>query len=125
MQSPWRQLPDGTWFNDAANVVSAPRTDAPATRRWKTQPSPAAGPGGMLVTPPTMHPAVRAAAQPLDGYYGGRWPLHMRQGRNYAALGQDPAAGAAGRKLIGIVVVIGVAGAIAWFQCRKKTAAGD
>lgn len=119
--NPFRQLPDGTWYNKAANVVAAPLTDAPATRVWKDRVSPPAGAGGALVRPPILAPQVAPAAS-LSGYYPGAWGLKMRHGRNYAALGADSEPSKA-QRVLGFVAIIAVAGAVVWWQNRKKRGA--
>lgn len=125
----WRQLPDGTWMNKRTGTVSAPLQQSPrpsatagATKAafLKQRPSPPAG-------NPTEPPLVPAPANPnltdLGGYGAlpGEWGMHMRQGRNYPALGQE--AGLSGtRKLVAIAAIIGVAGLTVWLQNRGKKA---
>lgn len=83
----YRQLPDGTWLDEQYGTMDAPVVDPLGTGRPKRQPSPSAGPGGV----PFQDPRIGTHAQKIDGM-GMFLPnpaigLHMRQGRNYPALG--------------------------------------
>lgn len=119
MQQPqWRQLPDGTWLNEVTDTVSAPLV--PDGRAPKRAPSPPMGSSGPLIQPDAMNPQLTG----LAGNYGalpGQWNLHMRNGRNYPALGQEPANDATpAKRLLATVMIVGIVGASVWWQRRRK-----
>ena len=119
MQPMYRRLPDGTWYNTRTNVVEAPLVDPRGGGEYKRYPSPEAGPRGVPFMGVPQDPEGMLinglGASPMPG----QWGLHMRQGRNYAALGQF---GENTKRVFLVGAVIGIAALTVWLQRRGKTA---
>lgn len=118
MKPTMRRLPDGTWYNPQTNMVQAPLiNDRRGGGPYKRQPSPGVGPQGV----PFIGQPQDPEAQMIDGLGAspmpGQWGMHMRQGRNYAALGQ---LGEGTKNILLMGAVVGIAALTVWLQRRGK-----
>jgi hypothetical protein len=126
MATGWKQLPDGSWLNQATGVVTASLVDDYSSPP-KTRPSPPSGSRGTPLTAPNINQQASAisgmahgAGMPGMGVYGtGPMALQMRQGRNYPAMGGLPVSS----KVLAIGAVIGIAALTVYLQQSKKSKA--
>jgi hypothetical protein len=117
MQPTMRRLPDGTWYNTQTNVVQAPLADPMGGGTYKRQAAPGVGPQGV----PFVGQPPNPEAQMINGLGAspmpGAWGMHMRQGRNYPALGQ---LGEGTKNFLLMGAVVGIAALTVWLQRRGK-----
>lgn len=117
MQPAMRRLPDGTWYNTRTGVMEAPLADRLGGGAYKRQSAPGVGPQGypFVAHPPDVEARMLSGlgASPIPG----AWGMHMRQGRNYPALGQ---LGEGTKNFLLMGAVVGVAALTVWLQRRGK-----
>lgn len=110
----FRRLPDGTVLDEQTGMVSAPRLDLPRM-------SATAGP---TVARTQVDPSM-GALPGLAGNYNmpGQWPMHMRDGRNYPALGTDAPVGlTTSQRVLAIAAILGATAVTVWLQRKRKKA---
>jgi hypothetical protein len=110
-----KRMPDGSWYDAESNLLVAPEVDPRGGGEFK-QPYPnVVDPRGGF-----SGPQIASQAQMIDGLgsspMGGSMALHMRQGRNFPALGVLDSLSPTMRKVIAIGAVVGVAALTVWLN---------
>lgn len=111
----YRQMPDGTWFNEQTGVLTAPAEQTPG--QFADMPAPVPG---LSMQQQSQALMVRPGADPLGNYGAAPLLTGARHGRNYPALGQVTVA----RKLVMVGSLIGLAVLTVWLQNRGKKSKG-